>query len=105
MLACVCIYPLTGRLPFSLASENCFHPFDLLRFEMELCSESDPLWARRIVYIHTRSSIHLTLMPAMNETVMTVKAGGRMKGGVQDSWDHGKADPILIVLVRESSGF
>lgn len=35
----------------------------------------------------------------------TVKARGRMKGGVEGSGDHGKTDPLLIGLVRESSGF
>lgn len=41
----------------------------------------------------------------MSETVGTLKAGGRMKGGVEGPGDRGKADPILIGLVRESSGF
>lgn len=37
--------------------------------------------------------------------VGTVKVRGRMKGGVEGSGDDGKTDLILIVLVRESSGF
>lgn len=41
----------------------------------------------------------------MSKTVGTVKAGGRMKGGAEGSWDRGEADPILIGVVRESSGF
>lgn len=41
----------------------------------------------------------------MREAVGTEKVRGRMEGGVQGSGDDGKADPVLIGLVRESSGF
>lgn len=118
--------PLWVRGQWGVNADWCVYLFINRQFAIQLCLRvlfspvSPPeVWDRAVfgirsvlgmqdhanAHAHIRSSIHLTLMPTMNETVMTVKAGGRMKGGVQDSWDHGKADPILIVLVRESSGF
>lgn len=98
MLTGVFIYSLTGGLLLSSA----FHLFHLLRFGIRsVLGMQDHTNAHTYTVANTSHSC----LPWMSETVMTVKAGGRMKGGVEDSWDHGKADPILIVLVRESSSF
>lgn len=56
-------------------------------------------------HTHTVAYTPHSCLPWMSETTGTVKAGGRMKGGVEASRDHGEADPLLISLVRESSGF
>ena len=68
MLTAVFIYSLTGGLLLGSASEDRFHLFHLLRFEIALLRlEADLSWVCRITHTHIDSSIHPTLMPAMNE--------------------------------------
>lgn len=66
---------------------------------------SDLSWVYLIKECSPKSLSPSLSSPWMREAAGTEKVRGRMEGGVQGSGDDGKADPVLIGLVRESSGF